>query len=141
MGCETPDMCAPGLGLGAEPGMALYREILEMYDGLHFLNADGSVNTETTVVGHVTNVLRKHGFVGNGAIEKVCGVSIYPVDYFCPMDYMTYEQAITENTRSIHHYTATWQSAGARFKIWVQKLIGPKLTGLMQKLKHKLLGK
>lgn len=141
MGCETVDMCAPGLGLGAEPGMDLYRQILDMYESISFLKEDGSINTDVTVVGYVTNVLRDNGFEGNGTIEKVCGVSIYPVDYFCPMNYVTYELVITENTRSIHYYTATWQSSGARFKIWAQKLIGPKFTAWLQMIKHRVLGK
>lgn len=141
MGCETPNMCNPGLGLGAEPGLELYRQILEAYDKLHFLNADGSVNTNDTVVTYVTEILKGYGFQGAGTVETVCGVSVYPVDYFCPMNYVTYELVITENTRSIHHYTATWQSNGARFKIRLQKLIGPKCTEWVQKLKRKLLGK
>ena len=36
-------------------------------------------------------------------------ISIYPKDYFCPLDYETGKLELTPNTRSIHHYTASWQ--------------------------------
>lgn len=41
-------------------------------------------------------------------VQKVAGVYIYPADYFCPMNYETGELTLTENTRSIHHYMASW---------------------------------
>ena len=39
--------------------------------------------------------------------------TIYPVDYFCPMNYDTGEITITENTYSIHHYAASWYTGNA----------------------------
>lgn len=60
MGCERADKCNSGLGLGAEPGLGLYKEILENYHKAHFLNSDGSNNYET-VVDRITNILKEHG--------------------------------------------------------------------------------
>jgi hypothetical protein len=100
---------APGLGLAAAPGLGLYKEILDYYSTQHFLNPDGSINQET-VVTRTSNILKRHGFKGNGSIECIDGVYIYPPEYFCPMNYTTGKLAITENTRSIHHYSATWHS-------------------------------
>lgn len=101
--------CNPGLGLAAAPGLGLYKEILDYYSTQHFLTSVGTLYQET-VVTKVTNVLRKHGFKGNGSIECIDGVYIYPPEYFCPMNYTTGKMTITENTRSIHHYSATWHS-------------------------------
>lgn len=49
MGCERSDKCNSGLGLGAEPGLGLYKEILENYHRSHFLNNDGSNNYESAL--------------------------------------------------------------------------------------------
>jgi hypothetical protein len=77
----------PGLGLATVPGLGLYKEILDYYNQIHFhKNNDGSYDT---VVDHTTNILKKHGFKGNGSIEKVEDIYIYPSEYFCPMNYMT----------------------------------------------------
>ena len=99
--------CNPGLGLAAAPGLGLYKEILDYYNTQHFLNPDGSINQET-VVAKVTDLLSKHGFRGDGSIESVDGIYVYPPEYFCPLNYATGEMNITSNTRSIHHYSASW---------------------------------
>ena len=67
MGCEkdaTPSMSgatavpavAPGLGLGCNPGLGLYAEILGLYKTLHFLKEDGRFNLKT-VVDYTTELL------------------------------------------------------------------------------------
>lgn len=111
MGCEagSKTAVAPGLGLAASPGLGLYKTIIDYYNAQHFLNADGSINN-TTVAERVTDLLRENGFKGDGTIEYIKGVYIYPPDYFCPMDYWTGEITITGNTRSIHHYSMSWKS-------------------------------
>lgn len=116
MGCELcPDRVnggfkpaiAPGLGLGVEPGNKLYEKILESYKNKHLFDFKGLI-TET-VVGIVTKLLTCNQKVLD--LRQICeieGVTIYPSDYFCPIIAYTGEMNITENTRSIHHYTATW---------------------------------
>ena len=105
----TKVLCNPGLGFAAESGLDLYKEILEYYQNQHFINPDGTYNLHT-VVERTTEILKRHGFKGDGTIEHVDGVDIYPSEYFCPMNYITRKMNITCQTRSIHHYSATWQS-------------------------------
>ena len=115
MGCEaghngaTPVITgvAPGLGLGVNPGLGLYKAVLDWYHTHHFALWKGTFSG--TVVKVVTDIFRENGCVpiGDGIMES-CGVFIYPADYFCPKNYYTGEINITNNTVSIHHYTATW---------------------------------
>lgn len=136
MGCEGSEirnLCenvAPGLGLAANPGLELYKEILDYYSILHF-NSD---NIET-VVEHVTKILKEKGFKGNGLIEDVAGIKVYPSEYFCPMNYQTGRLNITEKTHTIHWYTASWQTPYSRFKTKLQHMLGKRLTNIIIKLK------
>lgn len=100
-------LVAPGLGLGVNPGLGLYKEILDYYAPLHFLCADGSLN-QVTIVKHVTNVLVNNGLKQTNELQQVAGVWIYPIDFFNPLNDNTGELAITKNTRSIHWYTKSW---------------------------------
>lgn len=117
MGCEAGEEktgtmtmelgIAPGLGIGANQGLKLYRQVLDWYEEHHFTTWLGV--TQKTVVNIVSEIFaaKKIESISNG-IYKVCGIYIYPSDYFCPLNYFTHEMRITDNTRSIHHYTATW---------------------------------
>lgn len=107
MGCERADKCSSGLGLGAESGLGLYKEILENYHKSHFLNSDGSNNYET-VVDRITNILKEHGFEECNTIQKIADIMIYPSEYFCPMEYETGKLNVTENSYTIHWYDASW---------------------------------
>ena len=100
---------APGLGLGVNPGLGLYGEILDIYKDKHYILPDGTYSRET-VVTITTDLLCKYGLKNINDIQKVAGVLIYPKEYFCPKDYRTGIMKITKQTRSIHHYDASWHS-------------------------------
>ena len=131
----------PGLGLGAISNMELYSEILNMYQNLHFIKPNGDYDL-TTVVHHTTDLLLKKGLKEKSGIQHVAGVTVYPSEYFCPMNYLTYELNVTPNSRTIHHYSATWQdSKKARVKRVVKKIIPSELTRGIMNVKKKIRGK
>lgn len=115
-------LVAPGLGLGVNPGLGLYKGILDYYAPLHFLCENGSYN-EVTIVKHTTNVLLANGLKQTNDIQQVAGVWIYPKDYFNPFDDNTGKLTITENTRSIHWYTKTWLKKQNPIRVWLVRLI------------------
>lgn len=146
MGCEgvyksggMPEnlRVAPGLGIGAEEGMVLYKDILEKYQSLNFTLNSNQLNPDT-VVNHITNILCKRGLKNTKEIQTIEGVMIYPSDYFCPISIEDGKLRITQNTRSIHHYDQTWQSPVRKYgrKI-ILKLGGVKLKRIIQKLLYK----
>jgi hypothetical protein len=125
MGCEShqkKSTVAPGLGLAANPGLGLYKDILDYYNRQHFISSDGSINLET-VVQRVTNILIDQGFQGNGNIELINDVYIYPSEYFGPIDPVTKQKHITSNTRSIHHYSASWCDDGSKRRGQIYKML------------------
>ena len=136
MGMEK-NLANPGLGLGVSPGLDLYREILDYYSGLQFVDAEGK-QIPGTVVKHTTDVLKRHGLRDESCIQQVAGVWIYPNDYFNPLDDATGRLYVTPNTRSIHWYSKTWVSVPPLYtKITrlCHRLFG---TGSLRWLKHLL---
>ena len=130
---------APGLGIAVAPGLRLYKEILDYYNGIHFLK-DGVIDT-TTVCTHVTEILKKYGYDEyKEEIQEVAGITIYPPEYFCPQNMNTGVLTITDYTHSIHHYTASWQSHFSRFKAQIQKIVGPKITKHIIRMKKSIRG-
>lgn len=99
----------PGLGIGAEPGMALYKKMLEFYESIQFVRENGQIDT-TTVVEYTTNIMKQCGWRQKNELQIIGGITVYPAEYFCPINYITGEKIITDVTHSIHHYTASWHS-------------------------------
>ena len=132
MGCEndvkdngaTALAVAPGLGLGVNPGLGLYQEILELYSTLHFLNTDGSFNLKT-VVQYTTEILAGHGLQHVNEIQYVAGVWIYPQEYFCPISPITLQCHKTKNTYCIHHFAGSWCERSWMRRMCI-KLLGEK---------------
>ena len=102
-------MINPGVGIALEKEMPIIGEILHLYENEKYLMKDGNLNKKT-VLNYVTEVLYRHGYDGKNCISVVGGITIYPDDFFCPMNYSTGLLTITENTRSIHHYEMSWKS-------------------------------
>ena len=132
---------AAGLGLGATPGMPLYKDILEYYSKTKFTTGLKSV----TVVYHVSELLRAHGLQPIQGIQHVAGISIYPADWFNPFDDGTGRVYRTENTRTIHWYSETWMDDRIRRRIpltrFVHRIIGHKFTGAIKQMLQKVIGR
>lgn len=124
-GNELPKV-APGLGLGVNSGLGLYKELLEKYDTLRFKNEDGTLNKKT-IVAYTTEVLQENGLLSSNDIQNVGGVWIYPADYFNPLDSLTGKLKLTDNTRSIHWYMNSWSDRS-------------KLKRCLSHLSHRLFG-
>ena len=97
----------PGVGVAVESHHPLYKELLEMYDGLPFHMENGEINP-FAIVRITTTVLLRHGLQRKACIQDVQGITVYPADYFNPLDDATGRLNITPNTRSIHWYSKTW---------------------------------
>lgn len=129
MGCERSPAdgkndiaVAPGLGMAMIPGMSIAKELLEDYESSTFLKENGAYD-QMTIVHRTTKHLQTHGLKNSSEIQMIAELNIYPHDYFCPMDLDTGKINITQNTRAIHHYAASWVSKTDLFRGRVYKLL------------------
>lgn len=111
-----------GLGLALEAGSKLGEEILDYYRDIDFVDSDGN-QIPGTVVKHVSDVLKRHGFVEEDRLQHIAGITIYPHDYFNPLDDATGSLNITPNTRSIHWYSKTWCDGYGPVRIRLTRLL------------------
>lgn len=117
MGMETSGLngngsiaVAPGLGIASNEANPAYRFFLDEYEGLHFYDENNEIN-HYSMIPMVSHFFVDNGLNGlNKRIETIAGIDIYPTDYFNPYNSRTGELVITENSRSIHWYSASWLS-------------------------------
>ena len=107
-GFENESSIQTGL-LACEKGFALFRTFLEYYSTAAFIQEDGTVDT-TTNVYILSEICKKHGFIPNGKHQQVQGLTIYPKDVFCPVEYDTMKLKKTRRTVTIHWFSGSWHT-------------------------------
>lgn len=109
MGFEKPGQSVnPGLGFGAEKHMPLIFEIMDNLYSERCFNKNNNEYNTTPIPTINTEFLAKKGLKKNNEIQMIEGMTIYPAEYLCPIDFETNVFSPTENTYSIHHYHASW---------------------------------
>ena len=129
----------PGLGFAATQGTAVIGEMVNLYSTFHFTNTDGASDLKN-IVEITTEYLSARGLRNTDEIQQCCGFTIYPKDYFCPIDYDTRELKITENTRTIHHYAESWVPRSSRFKNALSRLFGKRFMSCLVRIKRTVSG-
>ncbi|MGM9912839.1 glycosyltransferase family 32 protein [Floccifex sp.] len=109
MGMEQIGRVATGLGFGAVKGHVFVLENKKFYEEKDVVNEDGSIK-QITCVTITTELLKKYGLRDDSQVQKICDVTIFPPEYFCPMTMGTRKIKSTANTYSIHHYASSWKS-------------------------------
>lgn len=125
MGFEHGDAVATGLGFAAEPGDRIVGEMLKDYENIHFVQPDGTLDL-TPCPKRNTETLKRLGMKIENEKQIFMGMTFLPSDYLCPMDYYTGKIEITENTYSIHHYSASWTSKVSKRTTRIKRIIGTK---------------
>lgn len=131
MGWEKADALgnmhvAPGLGLASPKDFPLYKEVLDGFAELPYYLNDGQRNPYT-MIPLVTDLLKRKGLQIDGTMQNVNVndnvITIYPAEYFCPMDSLTGKIHLTENTYSIHYYNMSWISKPIQWRVKMMRKV------------------
>lgn len=117
-----------GKSVSIAPGLIFYslkndefcKKMLDEYNSEHF-EKDGF--TYKTVCERADNFFINLGFVKKNEYQEIGEYSIYPSDFFSPINNYTKKVLITKNTYSIHHYLGTWLSKKERLSIFINRFL------------------
>ena len=121
----------------SEPNGKWVREMLDSYNGRHFL-IDGALDL-TTNVTYLTKVMCQNGLVQNGKEQHYLDLHVFPVDYFCPMQ-TTGEYLRTDRTYCESVGLNSWSARNKGVKNVIKRLVGQKNMTKIIKLKRKIFG-
>lgn len=122
--------------MASEPGGKWVQEQLSVYDGIHFIQENGSMDL-TTNTSRISSIMKQGGFVSDGKKQVYKDMHIFPVEYFCPRQ-TTGEFLITDNTYCDHHFMGSWDDD--KKMSWLIKVFGPKNLSRLIKVKRKIIG-
>jgi hypothetical protein len=111
--------------------------MLDSYASDHFLKQNGSYNL-LTVCDRETDILVAHGMKKDNTLQVIEGTTVYPSEYFNPMDMETGKIQPTNKTVSIHHYAASWVGKNDRMRgkiaKWLYRVFGKDTADKIRKL-------
>lgn len=109
----------PGVGIGISQGHSFVKRMLDTYHNLTFEGTPMNPWLKT-IVAYTSEALVEEGLKNQKGIQQVGDITIYPHEYFAPIDVITRRLHITANTYSIHHYLGSWNSYYG--KSWKEKI-------------------
>ena len=97
----------PGVGFGMRAHHPFLERMVELYKDLTF--DGGHMNPWLkTIVAFSTEALIVDGLENAGGIQQIGDITIYPSEYFAPINVITGRLHVTANTRTIHRYMGSW---------------------------------
>lgn len=113
IGWENRYYVNAGSGFGAVAHNAIIKEMMQAYEGVEFINSDGSLNLIASP-RYQTEILERHGLQKNGRYQKIEGMSIYPANFFSPKSFYSGINWANDASYMIHHYDASWVKGAAQ---------------------------
>lgn len=145
-GENTPGRYAPrycfsvalGLGFGMEKNHRFMQRMLEHYKELRFEMPPVDIIWYKTIVAHTTEQLCAIGLKNIPGIQEVGDISIYPREYFAPINVMTGRLRITDNTYTVHRYMGSWNTGRKNVRDCIKQYIKALVPDWVFILNHKV---
>lgn len=127
--------------MGSEKGLSLFKYMLDYYDNHKFIDEKG--NLDLTPMPSIFDSILDKFFNAKyiSTPEDITldekDICLLPWDYFSPMT-PTLTMNLTENTVTIHHFSASWEDGKVRFRRKIKRLLGSKIVNHIQPMIEKI---
>lgn len=107
--------------LASEKNNPIFKEMLECYTNRHFVDDFGNMDlTPNPVI--LSPIFQRHGIEFNNKYQKKELITIYPTEYFCPLNGSTGELNLTNNSYAIHLFNGAWrEKSDVEFSYYYKK--------------------
>jgi mannosyltransferase OCH1-like enzyme len=122
--------------IGAEKNAKFIDELLHLYDNIHFVNGqkiDMTPNSQRIFKYLET----KYKYKDSDTPIHWNNCTLYPKEYFSPINCYTFKQEITKNTYCIHRFAGTWKNKKElylnKIKAFITRIIGEDCRNTLKK--------
>lgn len=130
-GCEDDMMCVTGT-MASEKGHPWIEKLLSDYDDRSFILPDGSFDKTPNTKVITDYTISDYGWQTRNTHQILKDdLNIFPFDFFCAKQWRTGKVIITNNTYTIHHFSASWHSKTDKFKHKIRVFLGPKISEIV----------
>ena len=131
---QIGNLCATGLGYGAEAGNPVVRKMMEVYESMEF---DPARKNEIACPNINDAIIKSLGYKLSDDVVDVNGMTILPPRYMDPLATGDSKTLLCDDTISIHHYSASWTSRGNKLKRKLINMVGLERVNKVKKLLRK----
>lgn len=128
---QIENLCATGLGYGAEAGNPVVKRMMEIYESMDF---DLEKKEEIACPYINDSVIKSFGYKTSDEVVKVNGMTILPPRYMDPLSPGDSKNLLCDDTISIHHYSASWTSRPNRLKRKIFDAVGQERINKIKKI-------
>lgn len=127
IGFEQSGYLEPAI-VGMEKGNTLCKQLLDYYEGRHFVKEDKSFDTIPLPQIMQMLLIPQYKFKAIYNVDEFENapkqINIFPASFFSPKRNDNFEVCLSENTYSIHHFNASWFPASKRMFRVVSRVFG-----------------
>lgn len=106
-GLQRPGEVGLGLGFGACAGNKLLYRLMRRYIRMPFIREDGKIDQTASCIYQTADLMEEGMQYGN-KIQKLHEMTIYPTEVLSPMNCITEECHISDNSYMTHYYDGSW---------------------------------
>lgn len=96
-----------GVGYGSVAHNIILKEMMDVYNDVHFINKNGEMNRTANNVWNMM-IFEKYGFKARNRYQNIKGIVVYPSEVLSPIGPFGTADFFSDKTISIHHGTKTW---------------------------------
>ena len=106
IGYESKDKLGTSV-IASEKSFWLLEDILKKYQNNIFVREDGNLNLMPNTA-LISGLIQERGITLDNVTKKEKGIALFEFTYFSPYNYLTNRMTRSNNTYSIHHFSASW---------------------------------
>lgn len=132
---QSNNLINTGLGFGAKKNSPVIKKMLQIYDVVNY-SSDKLEHIACPILN--TRVLKQLGYTYKNEPVNYELFTVYPSEYFDPLNTIEAKNLITNNTYTIHHYSSSWQSPKIKIKKKIIQVLGTDRFITFRKLLNRL---
>lgn len=117
----------PGLVVASEAGNHVMADVVRKYESMNLLPQQGRVHPQSSPRTLTALLEEFYGLRRDGSLQDLDGLTVFPAEFFDPIDPHSGLMNVTDETYSIHHYSGTWLFPAKKYRLELRKKLAPKV--------------
>lgn len=117
----------PGLIVSSEAGGRVVTDVVRKYESMEFEPLHGRIHPQSSPRVLTSLLVDSYGLTRDGVRHELDGMTVFPAEWFDPIDPHTGKMVVSPETYSVHYYSGTWLGPAKKYRMELRKKLAPKV--------------